>query len=161
MSAARPLAVFDIDSTLADVQHRVHWLEGPWRDYGSFFSDAVHDTPLPQGVELVHEAARECEVAYVTGRPEWCRADTVWWLREHGLPLGPLLMRRNGDHRPARLAKVHLMRELVADRVLAVIVDDDDQVVQAYREQGWPVLHATWAAESAALERAQEEEGRT
>lgn len=157
----RPLAIFDIDSTLADVQHRVHWLEGAWRDYGAFFSDAVDDPPLQQGLALVHEAAKECEVAYVTGRPEWCRFDTVTWLVEHGLPLGPLAMRRNGDHRPARIAKVSLLAELAEGRVIAIIVDDDDQVVRAYREQGWPVLHATWAAESAALAAAQEEEGRT
>jgi hypothetical protein len=157
----RPLAIFDIDSTLADVQHRVHWLEGAWRDYGSFFSDAVDDTVLEQGAALVHEAARECEVAYVTGRPEWCRADTLWWLREHGLPLGPLMMRHNGDHRPARIAKVELLAQLAEGRVIAVVVDDDDQVVKAYQQQGWPVLHATWAQESAALARAQEDEGRT
>lgn len=157
----RPLAVFDLDSTLADVQHRIHWLEGPWRDYGSFFADAVFDPPLAQGIALVREAERECEVAYVTGRPEWCRRDTIGWLQEHHLPLGPLAMRRNGDHRPARIAKVQLLRELAQDRVLAIIVDDDDQVCDAYEQQGWPVLRATWAKESAALEKAQEEEGRT
>lgn len=157
----RPLAIFDIDSTLADVQHRVHWLERPWRDYGAFFSAAVDDPPLEQGLALVREAEKECEIAYVTGRPEWCRGDTLWWLREHDLPLGPLAMREYGDYRPARVAKVELLAELAAGRVIAVIVDDDLQVVQAYRAQGWPVLHATWAAESAALAKAQEDEGRT
>lgn len=161
MSDQRPLAIFDIDGTLADVAHRVHWLAGSARDYGAFFCEAIHDPPLEQGLALLTQAAQDCDIGYVTGRPEWCRADTLWWLAEHGLPAGPLAMRRNGDHRPARLAKVQLLAELAAGRVIAVVVDDDEAVVQAYRAQGWPVLQATWAAESEVLERAQEQEGRT
>jgi phosphoglycolate phosphatase-like HAD superfamily hydrolase len=161
LTGERPLAIFDLDGTLADVAHRVHWLEGHHRDYGAFFADAVDDPPLATGVALLLESAKECEVAYVTGRPEWCREDTVWWLQEHGLPLGPLAMRQWGDHRPARIAKVELLEELATDRVVAVVVDDDDQVCDAYERRGWPVLRATWADSSRALERAQEDEGRT
>lgn len=157
----RPLAVFDLDSTLADVTHRTHWLEGPWKDYGSFFADAVHDGLLADGAALVREAERTCEVGYVTGRPEWCRRDTLAWLQAHDLPLGPLRMRPNGDHRPARTTKVELLRDLVEGRVLAIVVDDDVEVCRAYARQGWPVLHATWAARSDALLQAQEDEGRT
>jgi phosphoglycolate phosphatase-like HAD superfamily hydrolase len=158
---ARPLAIFDLDGTLADVAHRVHWLEGSRRNYPAFFSDAVDDPPLPTGVELLLESAKECEVAYVTGRPEWCRDDTWWWLQQHGLPLGRLAMREYGDHRPARIAKVELLAELARGRVIAVIVDDDEDVCNAYEAEGWPVLRATWASESRALHEAQEDDGRT
>jgi hypothetical protein len=159
--AEPPLAVFDLDSTLADVQHRIHWLEHPRRNYGAFFSDAVYDPPLPTGVALLHESAKECEIVYVTGRPEYCRDDTIWWLTRHGLPLGELAMRSYGDYRPARVAKVELLHELARGRTIAIIVDDDEQVCDAYEREGWPVLRATWAAESALLQEAQEEEGRT
>jgi hypothetical protein len=159
--AQRPLAIFDLDGTLADVGHRLHWLEGRFHDYGSFFADAVHDPVLVTGVELLRESAKDCEIAYVTGRPEYCRRDTTWWLRQHGLPLGPLAMREYGDFRPARVAKVELLAELAEDRVIAVIVDDDEQVCDAYEAQGWPVLRVTWAAQSKVLQQAQEDEGRT
>ena len=157
----RPLAVFDIDGVLADVAHRVHYLEGPRKRWGAFFGAAPQDGLHAQGYELAVEAAKDCDVAYVTGRPEWCREDTLAWLQRHGLPPGQLRMRRNGDHRPAHVAKLRLLEELAAGRVVAVVVDDDLDVCAAYEQAGYPVLRAGWAPRSDTLHRAQEEDGRT
>jgi len=161
VTEARPLAVFDIDGVLADVAHRVHLLERRPPDWSGFFREAVNDLTHDEGVSLAQEAAADCEVVYVTGRPEWCRADTVAWLARHGLPDGQLAMRRNGDHRPARKAKPRLLRDLAVGRVVAVVVDDDPEVCDAYERDGWTVLRATWADRALAMQRAQEEEGRT
>ena len=157
----RPLAVFDIDGVLADVRHRVHHLEGPRKNWGAFFNAAPRDGLHPEGYELAIEAANDCDIAYVTGRPEWCRDDTEEWLQRHGLPAGDLRMRRNGDHRPARVAKLRLLEQLAATRTVAVVVDDDLDVCDAYEEAGFPVLRAAWAPRSDTLHRAQEEDGRT
>ncbi len=157
----RPLAVFDIDGVLADVSHRVHFLEGRRPDWGGFFAAAVDDAPLPEGLALVAEAHKECEVAYLTGRPERCRPDTTDWLRDQALPEGTLAMRADGDHRPARRVKPALLRQLARGRVVAVVVDDDKEVCDAYERAGWTVLRAGWATRSPALRRAQEDEGRT
>ncbi|MCW2600664.1 MAG: hypothetical protein JWM02_2493 [Frankiales bacterium] len=153
--------MFDIDGVLADVSHRVHLLEQRRPDWGAFFAAAVDDPALPEGLALVAEAAVECDVGYLTGRPEWCRRDTRDWLRAQGLPDGTLAMRANGDHRPARRVKPPLLRDLARGRTVAVVVDDDDQVCDAYQSAGWPVLRATWASRSPALEHAQEDDGRT
>ena len=155
------MAVFDIDGVLADVRHRLHHVERRPKDWDAFFEAAPADPPLHEGVALAREAARDCEVVYVTGRPERCRADTVRWLREHGLPEGRLSMRSGRDRRPARLAKPELLARLAGDRPVAVVVDDDLEVCDAYEAAGWRVLRATWADRPASLEQAQEEEGRT
>ena len=157
----RPLAVFDIDGVLADVTHRLHHLDRKPKDWKGFFADAPQDPPLAEGVALANEAALDCEVVYLTGRPELCRRDTVRWLRKHHLPEGRLVMRSTRDRRPARYAKPDLLRDLAGDRVVAVIVDDDLEVCDAYEQAGWTVLRATWASRSDVLEQAQEEEGRT
>jgi phosphoglycolate phosphatase-like HAD superfamily hydrolase len=158
---SRPLAVFDIDGVLADVRHRLHHLEGRPKDWDAFFAAAPDDPPLPQGVQLARESAKDCDVVYVTGRPERCRADTLAWCARHGLPAGRLSMRRDNDRRPARLAKPQLLRSLARDRVVAVVVDDDAQVCEAYRRAGWRVLQADWMDAPPVLEQAQEQEGRT
>ena len=157
----RPLAVFDLDGTLADTRHRLHHLARRPKDWDAFFAAAPDDPPLETGVALARESARECDVAYVTGRPERCRADTLAWLSAHGLPPGTLEMRGGRDRRPASTAKVELLRRLAADRVVAVVVDDDERVCDAYEAQGWTVLRARWAAAAPLLEQAQERDGRT
>jgi phosphoglycolate phosphatase-like HAD superfamily hydrolase len=157
----RPLAVFDVDGVLADVRHRLHHLEGRPKNWGAFFRDAVNDPPLTEGIALCQESAKDCEVVYVTGRPEHCRRDTLDWFARHDLPEGRLSMRSDGDRRPARMAKPQLLRRLARNRTVAVVVDDDEQVCDAYEQAGWRVLRARWMETAPVLERAQEEEGRT
>ena len=157
----RPLAVFDVDGVLADVRHRLRFVESRPKDWDAFFDAAVDDPPLPQGVALAQESAKECEVVYVTGRPERCRHDTLAWFARHGLPEGRLSMRRPRDFRPARVAKLDLLRRIAADRTVAVVVDDDEQVCDAYERAGFRVLRARWMTEEPALKQAQEEDGRT
>lgn len=157
----RPLAVFDVDGVLADVRHRLVHVERRPKDWDAFFGAAPDDPPLPTGVALAVQSARDHEVAYVTGRPERCRADTLAWFTRHGLPPGELSMRSARDRRPARVAKLELLGRLARDRTVALVVDDDPQVCQAYEEAGFHVLRAEWMAAEPALAQAQEDDGRT
>ena len=157
----RPLAVFDIDGVLADVRHRLHHVERRPKRWDAFFAAAIDDPPLRQGVALAQASAQDCDVVYVTGRPERCRADTLAWFARHGLPEGELRMRDDRDRRPARLAKPGLLRRLAAGRPVAVVVDDDAQVCAAYEAAGYRVLRADWMPAGPALTSAQEAEGRT
>lgn len=159
--ARQPLAVFDLDGTLADVRHRLHHLRRRPKDWDAFFRAAVDDPPLDEGVRLALARAEDHELAYVTGRPERCRRDTVEWLERHGLPPGRLLMRAPGDYRPARVAKPGLLRQVARDRTVAVVVDDDHAVCDAYESAGFTVLRAGWMAAADTLQEAQEREGRT
>ncbi|TGA96496.1 hypothetical protein [Streptomyces sp. MZ04] len=158
---SRPLAVFDLDGTLADTAHRQHFLEGKPRDWTAFFAAAPEDPPLAQGVALALESAQECEVGYLTGRPERCRKDTVAWLAAQGLPEGRIWMRPNDDRRPARRTKLELLQKIAAKRQVRVLVDDDELVCDEAERAGFKVVRARWASTSAALKDAQEREGRT
>ncbi|MFF3314847.1 hypothetical protein ACFYV5_04960 [Streptomyces sp. NPDC003035] len=158
---SRPVAVFDLDNTLAGTAHRQHFLERRPRDWAAFFAAAPQDPPLARGVALCREAAEECEIVYLTGRPERCRRDTLAWLAAQDLPEGPIHMRRNNDFRPARHTKLEILRRLGRDREVRMLVDDDELVCDAAEEAGFPVVRARWAVASEALKDAQEKEGRT
>ncbi|MFF7472282.1 hypothetical protein [Streptomyces sp. NPDC008092] len=160
-SSKRPIAVFDIDNTLADTAHRQRFLERSPRDWDAFFAAAPHDPPIAEGVALAVATAEECEIVYLTGRPERCRRDTLDWLAAHGLPEGRVHMRRNADRRPARHTKLEILRRLAERREVRVLVDDDELVCDAAERAGFTVVRARWADRSAALEQAQEGEGRT
>ncbi|MYW63248.1 hypothetical protein GTY65_04010 [Streptomyces sp. SID8379] len=160
-SDVRPLAVFDLDGTLADTAHRQRFLEQKPRDWDGFFGAAPNDPPLAEGIALARESAEACEVVYLTGRPERCRADTVGWLAAQGLPAGRLHMRRDGDRRPARHTKLELLRRMARGRTVRMLVDDDELVCDEVERAGFTVVRARWASASAALKDAQEREGRT
>jgi beta-phosphoglucomutase-like phosphatase (HAD superfamily) len=160
-STRRPLAVFDLDNTLADTAHRQRFLERRPRDWDAFFAAAPDDPPIPQAIALVLESAEECEVVYLTGRPERCRSDTLDWLAAQGLPEGKVFMRRNDDRRPARRTKLEILRRLARTRDIRVFVDDDELVCEDAERAGFTVVRARWAAPSAELKAAQERKGRT
>ncbi|MWA15323.1 phosphatase domain-containing protein [Streptomyces sp. BA2] len=158
---SRPLAVFDLDNTLADTAHRQCFLERKPRDWAAFFAAAPDDPPLERGVALALESAGECEVVYLTGRPERCRKDTVAWLAAQGLPDGRIWMRRNDDRRPARRTKLEILRKISRSREVRMLVDDDELVCDEAERAGFKVVRARWVSTSTALKDAQEREGRT
>lgn len=156
------MTVFDIDGVLADVRHRLHFLQSRPKNWDGFFGAAPADPVLPTGLQAALEAAAAGDVVYVTGRPARCRRDTTEWLARHGFPQGPLHMRPNRDRRPARFYKAEVISGLTD---VVAIIDDDERVVTHLRDLGLPVLHATWMHETVEqldlLEQAQEDEGRT
>ena len=160
-SDKRPLAVFDLDNTLADTAHRQRFLERSPRDWDAFFAAAPEDPPIPEGIALVLASAEECEIVYLTGRPERCRRDTLAWLAAQGLPEGRVHMRRNDDRRPARRTKLEILKRLGRTREIRVLVDDDELVCADAEQAGFAVVRARWTAPSAELKVAQEREGRT
>lgn len=139
-----PFAAVDLDGVVADVRHRLRHVSGTRKDWDAFFGAAPDDPLLPEGAAVVARLRQDHEIVWLTGRPERCRADTLAWLADHGLPDGRLVMRQEGDRRPARVTKVQLLRRLAEEGRVDVLVDDDAQVVRAARAAGFEVLHATW-----------------
>jgi hypothetical protein len=160
-TAARTLAVVDIDGVVADVRHRLHFIENGRRDWGAFHSAAGIDPVLPEGRELAELLSTEHDIVWLSGRPEWLRPLTETWLAKHGLPAGPVLLRGNYDHRPAATFKLGVVRALAEREVVAAVVDDDDLVVEALAAAGFPAVRADWLPRTRgdALHRAQDVDG--
>ncbi|HZE49687.1 MAG TPA: hypothetical protein VE074_08995 [Jatrophihabitantaceae bacterium] len=154
------VAVFDIDGVVADVRHRLHYLESRPKDWGGFFGAASDDPPLAEGVTLAADLAQQHDLVWLTGRPGWLRTVTTHWLAEHGLPVGELFMRGSGDRRPARLYKLGVLRRL-ANREIAAFIDDDAEVIDAAKQAGYPAALADWVPRTPVLSEAQDRLGRT
>jgi phosphatidate phosphatase APP1 len=153
--------VIDIDGVVADVRHRLHLIEARPKRWEEFFASAAEDPPLDTGVRLVRELAADHDVLWLTGRPERNRALTEQWLADQDLPDAPLVMRPDRDFRPSRLTKREELRRLRRDRDVALVVDDDPEVIATLAADGFPVRLADWLPHSSTLRAAQERDGRT
>jgi phosphoglycolate phosphatase-like HAD superfamily hydrolase len=161
------LAVFDVDGVVADVRHRLHHLEGPWKDWDGFFEEARLDPVLAPGAELVRRLGTEHDIVWLTGRPEWLRRVTQRWMAAAGLPHDVLFMRPPHDFRPARFYKLDMLRLIERRHRVGIgaFIDDDPEVVDAVAAAGFPATLAEWVPRGGkagrALREAQEKLGRT
>ena len=67
--------------------------------------------------------ARDHEVVFLTGRPQHLAAVTERWLDDHALGGHRLVMRPDGDRRPAAVLKVEVLARLAEGREVGVVVD--------------------------------------
>lgn len=141
--------IFDIDSTLSNNQHRVHWLEGEKKDWDRFYSEMDKDTPNEALVWLCRavvdaiyhsDNADNLRVFVFTGRPENYRQQTEEWLRCHLKWCANFLticMRPDGDHRPDYRLKQEMLDSIKAEGYdVLFAIDDRKQVVDMFRQNG-------------------------
>lgn len=131
--------IIDLDGTLCDVSHRVHFVKSAAPDWQGFFDACSDDTPNAAIVALIDMAAQQnIPILFVSGRPETHRTQTEDWLCLHELgDYTELLMRAAGDHRQDAVVKRELYETHIAGRYqILFTVDDRKQVVQMWRDLG-------------------------
>ena len=131
--------IVDIDGTLANLSHRLHYIESEPKQWDAFFEACADDLPIQDVIDVVKNLPNE--VIYCTGRPERVREHTMRWIQDNGLPYGLLVMRRDGDHRPDTIAKKEIMAELQGCGYrIAGVFEDRPSVVRVWREMGLTVF---------------------
>lgn len=134
------LILFDIDHTLADCKHRLHFiLDKTPKDWDGFFAPELmlRDEPIAPMVALAGRLFDEY-VMFLTARPERTRGTTVEWLQSHvHWRIGPadVLMRADDDHRHDDVVKEELGRALGFHNI-AFVVEDRSRVVEMWRRNG-------------------------
>jgi hypothetical protein len=132
--------IVDIDGTLADITHRLHFIEGSPKNWDAFFDACEDDIPIIAICDLVASLRSDGHrIVYCSGRAERCRDKTQRWIYRHvGDPQNQVIyMRPDGDHRPDEVLKkefLSLMRTAGIDPKLAI--DDRKKVVDMWRAEG-------------------------
>lgn len=151
----KPLYIFDLDGTLALIDHRKHFIqrERDKQDWAGFYAACGDDTPNPPVIRIMESLRWFADVWIFSGRSDEVRPQTVDWLVKHtsftrgdfDSTLGVqdvLTMRREGDY----TADYALKRQWLDDmldcdrRRLVAAFDDRDSVVAMWRAAGVPCL---------------------
>lgn len=132
--------IFDIDGTLAIIEHRREKLKnGLRKDWDSFFMAMEEDQlniPIKEIYDLFYDS-KKYKIVIVSGRPERYREITKSWLRSHDIFYDNLYMRKDGDRRSDVEVKQDILTHLVSGGYDIVFsIDDRDSVVEMWRKNG-------------------------
>lgn len=142
-----PLYIFDLDGTLALIDHRRHFVERPSyeQDWASFYEACDKDLPN-RPVLCVMETLllAGADIWIFSGRSDEVRDKTIDWLAAHTSFSryrleGPMLtMRRKGDFTADTLLKASWYLDMLQEdrERLVAVFDDRKKVVDMWRSYG-------------------------
>lgn len=142
---AEQVIVCDLDGTLANVEHRRHFVREGKKDWKSFFDNMVNDT-VNRWCEAILDAMSgkgRYRAVYATGRPKDYFEHTFQWLVKNSLTYDGyhLFMRRKSDSRRDDIVKEIILEFEIKTRYnILFCLDDRKQVVDMWRKHGYTVL---------------------
>jgi hypothetical protein len=136
------IIVCDIDGTIADIEHRRHFVRTKPRNWPAFNKAMVHDTPHTDIIwlyKLMQDA--DCTMLIASGRGEEDRAKTESWLAAQDIKWVKLYMRPAKDSRRDDIIKAEILEQIRTEFGEPYMwIDDRQQVVDAIRAAGIRVL---------------------
>lgn len=137
----KPLYIFDLDGTLANCEHRRHFVTGKKKDWRSFYESCGMDTIVSQVASIAYALFNSGnELWLFSARDEMVIARTNGWLSENDLDhlFNRMLFRKEGDSTPdERLKESWLASMKPEDRTrLVAVFDDRKKVVDMWRRNG-------------------------
>ena len=135
------LIVFDIDGTLANIEHRLDYVRSKPKNWKAFDAGIPNDVVNPHVAEAFHSLkAAGNEIIFASGRNERSRDATMKWLQDNRFwnYTAKLYMRKADDFRSDDIVKREILDEIVADwgRQPDMVFDDRPRVVRMWRDEG-------------------------
>lgn len=129
----------DIDGTLADLTHRLHFVEKTPKDWKGFFAAIPDDAPRLDVINKVKKLSKLHNIVLVSARPEAYRAETKAWLKKYKVPYETLIMRPNGDSRPDDEVKQDMLKTYFKKDMIEMVIDDRPRVIRMWQANGLKV----------------------
>jgi hypothetical protein len=153
--------ICDLDGTLFNIDHRLHYVKQPKKDWKNFNSEIPNDTPNKWCLEIIKYFGLDYKIIFVSGRSEDCRLETLNSLNKHTRDILPptvddyegydtifltmvylLLMRKAKDYRPDEIVKKEIYEKYIKEKYdVLFVIDDRKRVVDMWRKEGLVVLH--------------------
>ena len=132
----KKIILCDIDGTIANNDHRQHFLQGK-KDWDGFFSELINDEPIIRIIKKINAYHDEGKnIIFLTGRPERFRYSTTLWLKENFEFEFKLLMRKDSDYRNKLEVKEEIFNENFSSNDIECIFDNDKDLIKMWNEKG-------------------------
>ena len=148
----KPLYIFDLDGTLALIEHRRHFVENGNKEWRAFFKACVDDKPNWPVINTLKALRKSgAEIWIWSGRSDEVQAETEEWLYRYGCLESSMFlhwepfsapevfrMRKAGDHQDDVSLKRGWLAEIEPPEYarLTAVFDDRARVVQMWRDAG-------------------------
>ena len=130
--------IFDLDGTLADISHRLHFIQQEKKDWDSFFNACLLDKPIIQTVDVaraLYEAGFVIEIW--SGRSDRVRRETEEWLKRNNVRFHLMRMRSETDRRSDVVLKESWLHSITPKVMWPTLVfEDRSRVVEMWRKNG-------------------------
>ena len=142
--------VFDLDGTLSDAAHRVHFLNHKPKKWREFYLACDGDKPIEHTIQLLqmyHKDGHHVEIW--SGRSDIVRDQTMKWLSNHGIlsyTVRRVRMRKEGDHRSDVYLKQGWLLDHVHNYGLSspdLVFDDRTRIVEMWRRNNIPCFQVS------------------
>lgn len=132
--------VFDVDGTIADLSHRLQYVQTSPKNWKAFELGYVFDEPIQQTISVLNALrASGDKIVIVTARmgSTQGREDTQAWLEHHGIKYDAIFMREDQDYRDDAIIKEELI-DIIENGIGKIfgVFDDRSHVVEMWRKRG-------------------------
>ena len=136
------LVVFDIDGTLANIEHRLDYVRTKPKNWKAFDAGIPNDAVNMPVAEVFFSLRNDGhDIIFASGRNERSRDATIAWLDRKNFwcaDSSKLYMRKADDFRNDSIVKREMLDEIIADygKKPDMVFDDRPRVVKMWRDAG-------------------------
>lgn len=130
--------LIDLDGTLANCNHRLHYIRSEKKNYKTFSSDEEIEKDMLNSwcSSIISHFKNDHKIIILTGRNEYSRRITLEWLVKHDIYIDEMIMRKDGDFRKGEVVKADEIEKLKEKYDLVFAIDDNIKVAQMMRNMG-------------------------
>jgi len=134
----REMYIFDLDWTLANLEHRLHYVKWEWKkDWKNFYAEVAHDSVIENVARIWHSLSSPtiCKVI-LSWRSNQCAFETEEWLSKNGFKYDFILMRDSWDKRDDTDVKRDMYNMCLKWNKILWVFDDRARIISMRQEEG-------------------------
>lgn len=134
----REMYIFDLDWTLANLEHRLHYVKWEWKkDWKNFYAEVAHDSVIENVARIWHSLSSPtiCKVI-LSGRSNQCAFETEEWLSKNWFKYDFILMRDSWDKRDDTDVKRDMYNMCLKWNKILWVFDDRARIINMRQEEG-------------------------